>query len=69
MTVTVRLPVIAETLEMADSGELGSGVHGVGDAGAGDASNAAPGNGARGGADRADGVIEVDEVDDTVPTA
>lgn len=66
MTVTVRLPVIAETLEMADSGELGSGVHGVGDAGAGDAGNAAPGNGARGGADRADGVIEVD---DTVPTA
>jgi two-component system OmpR family sensor kinase len=69
MTVTVRLPVIAETPEMVDAGELGSAVHGVSDAGASDASNAAPGNGARGGADRADGVIEVDEVDDTVPTA
>jgi hypothetical protein len=61
--------VIAETPEMVDAGELGSAVHGVSDAGASDASNAAPGNGAPGGADRADGVIELDEVDDTVPTA
>jgi two-component system OmpR family sensor kinase len=68
MTVTVRLPVIAETIEMIEAGELGGAVHGVGDMGAGDASNAAPGNGERG-ADRADGVVEVDGVDDTVPTA
>jgi hypothetical protein len=54
---------------MVDAGELGSAVHGVSDAGASDASNAAPGNGAPGGADRADVVIELDEVDDTVPTA
>src|ERR1019366_10798049 len=71
MTVTVRLPVIAETIEMIEAGELGGAVDGVGDMGAGDASNAAPGNGERGAdrADRADGVVEVDGVDDTGPTA
>jgi len=68
MTVTVRLPVIAETPDMVDSGELGNAVHGVRGAGAGDASHSVPGNGARGGVERADGVIEADE-DDTVPTA
>jgi len=54
MTVTVRLPVITETLEAADPGE---------------AAHAAPGNGSRGGVDRAGGAIEVGEVDDTVATA